>query len=427
MRDFDPTASEYISSGYIFNNRPGGLLYDFATIAGAVAGPLIGGLIGGDASSKAADAQGQAAAQSDATQRYFYDQTRADNAPFRNTGLAANNRLAQLMGLSVPNSGGVNGGQRLTREGLQNSLLNQFTTTPPPIPGYGSYAPSGEKDGYTAPPQVQASTVDQMGLNREIERQLAQQDAYDQTQATAQSQDPSFGSMSRQFGASDLAADPLAGNYKSMLQSASPDYMQPLHRFGQADLNNDLVYQNGLQFGLDQGTQGINRQAAAGGNFLSGATLKALTRFGNDYGTTKTAGAYDRFTNDQNNRYNQFTTDQNNQYSRGVDSFNRFNTNQDRNYNKLAGLAGTGQVATNQVSAAGQNVANQISASQQGLGNARGSNYLNQGNNMQNAINSGISGLRNSSYGNNNLPGFGSGGGFFGGGRTVPDYPGAEY
>jgi hypothetical protein len=84
-------------------------------------------------------------------------------------------------------------------------------------------------------------------------------------------------------------------------------------------------------------------------------------------------------------------------------------------------------VATNQVSAAGQNVANQISASQQGLGNARGSNYLNQGNNMQNAINSGISGLRNSSYGNNNLPGFGSGGGFFGGGRTVPDYPGAEY
>jgi hypothetical protein len=93
-----------------------------------------------NAAGDAADAQAQSAAQSDATQRYQYDTTRADNAPFRETGLAANNKLTELM----------NG---------------------------GSFA----------------------------------------------------------------------------------------RRFTSADMNADPVYQSGLQFGLDQGTQGINRQAAAGG------------------------------------------------------------------------------------------------------------------------------------------------------------------
>lgn len=192
-------------------------------------------LIGSNASSNAADAQVQASANSDATQRYMYDQTRADNEPFRQTGLQANNRLTALM----------NGGE-----------------------------------------------------------------------------------FSRRFTQSDLNADP--------------------------------VYQNGLQFGLDQGTQGINRQAAAGGNFLSGATLKALTRFGNDYGSTKANESYNRFNNDQNSQYN-----------------------------KLAGLSGAGQQATNQVSAAGQNMANQVSASQINAGDARASGYMGQAKAWNSAIGQG--------------------------------------
>ena len=205
-------------------------------IVAAVGGSIIGGMIASDGAQSAADTQAGAAAASDANQRYMYDQTREDNAPFRETGLAANNKLTELM-----NSG--------------------------------------------------------------------------------------------QFG----------------------------RRFTQADMNADPVYQNGLQFGLDQGTQGINRQAAAGGNFLSGATLKALTRFGNDYGSTK-----------------------------ANESYNRFNTDQNSQYNKLAGLSGAGQQATNQVSAAGQNMANQVSASQQGAGNARASGYVGSANAWNNAIGQGV-------------------------------------
>lgn len=210
---------------------------------GIVAGAgvaLVGGMMSSDAAGDAANAQSASAAQSDATQRYQYDTTRADNAPFRETGLQANNQLASMM----------NSGQ----------FARKFTTS---------------------------------------------------------------------------------------------------------DMNSDPVYQNGLQFGLDEGAKGVNRQAAAGGSMLSGATLKALTRFGNDYGSTK-----------------------------ANESYNRFNTDQNSQYNKLAGLSGAGQQATNQVSAAGQNMANNISASQIGAGNARASGYVGAANGWNNAISQGVNGYQ---------------------------------
>lgn len=270
MRDFDPTASEYISSGFIDHNRPGGRLYDIGSIVGGIAGPLIGGIFGSDASDDAADAQTAAASQSDATQRYMYDTTRADNAPFRETGLQANNRLADLM-----NSG--------------------------------------------------------------------------------------------QFG----------------------------RRFTAADLNADPVYQSGLQFGLNEGTKGINRQAAAGGSMLSGATLKALTRFGNDYGNTKANESYNRFNNDQNAQYN-----------------------------KLAGLSGAGQQATNQISAAGQNMANNISASQIGAGNARASGYVGQANAWNGAIGGATNALQQYSMMNRMFPtaGYSGATGYTGGSDPMGDF-----
>lgn len=235
------------------------------TAAAILGGAAISGLMGSSAARSAASAQTDAAAQSDATQRYMYDQTRADNAPFRETGLAANNRLAEMM-------------------------------------------KSGQFD----------------------------------------------------------------------------------KRFTQADMNADPVYNSGLQFGLDQGTQGINRQAAAGGSFLSGATLKALTRFGNDYGSTKANESYNRFNNDQATKYNRY-----------------------------AGLSGAGQQATNQVSAAGQNMANQVSQNQIGAGNAQASGYVGQANALSGAIGQGYQnynqnkmidmlGNRNTFQGNGMLQSYGN-------------------
>jgi len=113
-------------------------------------------------------------------------------------------------------------------------------------------------------------------------------------------------------------------------------------RFTDADLQSDPVYKSGLEFGLNEGRGGINARAIAGGGYDSGATLKALTRWGNDYGSTKAEGAY-----------------------------NRFNADNTNVYNRLAGVSGAGQAATNAVQTAGTNAANNTSELLTGAGNAR--------------------------------------------------------
>jgi hypothetical protein len=62
-----------------------------------------------DAANNASQASLQASREATALQKSMYDQTRADNAPFRQTGLAANNRLAYLMGVG-PNGQAPTGG-----------------------------------------------------------------------------------------------------------------------------------------------------------------------------------------------------------------------------------------------------------------------------------------------------------------------------
>ena len=75
-----------------------------SALIGAGASALGGGLLGSKGAGDASSAQQDSVREANATQRYQFDTTRADNAPFRETGVAANNRLAYLMGLS-PNNG----------------------------------------------------------------------------------------------------------------------------------------------------------------------------------------------------------------------------------------------------------------------------------------------------------------------------------
>jgi len=157
-----------------------------------------------------------------------------------------------------------------------------------------------------------------------------------------------------------------------------------LRQFSAADMNADPVYNSGLQFGLDEGRKGLERQAAAGGSMLSGATLKALTRFGNDYGSTK-----------------------------ANESYNRFQTNQTNNFNRLASVSGAGQTAVGQVGAAGQSMANNVSQNQLGVGNARGASTIAGTNALMGGIAGAFNGLQQRSYANPNaMYQYGAGGEF---------------
>ena len=126
-------------------------------------------------------------------------------------------------------------------------------------------------------------------------------------------------------------------------------------RYTGADLKNDPGY----RFGLNQVTNSAQHNAAARGGLFSGATLKALSRYSQDYAGTK--------------------------FNEG---FNRFQAQQDSTFNRLAGLAGIGQTGSNQIAAAGQNYANQAGQNMIGIGNAQAAAGMNQANLIGNGLNS---------------------------------------
>lgn len=103
----------------------------------------------------------------------------------------------------------------------------------------------------------------------------------------------------------------------------------------------------GYQFRMDEGNKAVERSAAGRNGLLSGATLKALTR-----------------------------------YSQGLASSEYGNYT-----NRLASLAGVGQTASNTMGNLGTNYAGAASSNMQDAANARASGYIGSAN----AINSGIS------------------------------------
>ena len=124
----------------------------------------------------------------------------------------------------------------------------------------------------------------------------------------------------------------------------------------------DMTQDPGYQFRLSEGLKALNRQQAAGGNFLSGGALKAAARFGQDYAS-----------NEYQNAYNRALTQ----------------------YNTTAALANVGQTTANALGNAattlGSNLGNLYYNAGQSAGQSRASGYLGIGN----AVNSGVNAYLN--------------------------------
>lgn len=155
------------------------------------------------------------------------------------------------------------------------------------------------------------------------------------------------------FDASTLTPEQTAPgtNYNSLSRNFTID-----------DLNKDVVYNATKDFQAQQGQLGIDRQAAANGSLNSGATLKALQRFNTGLASQLTGDAKTRYDADRATRYNQ-----------------------------LAGVAGTGQIAVNNVTNAGTANANTQSNNVISGANSRAASAIGGGN----AINSGIGSITN--------------------------------
>ena len=113
----------------------------------------------------------------------------------------------------------------------------------------------------------------------------------------------------------------------------------------------------GYDFRLAEGVTAMERGAAARGNVLSGAQMKDLTRFGQDYATQD----YGNFLN----RYYQSLT-------------------------PYQSMAGQGQTTAGQTAQMGQQTGQSIGQNYLAAGQARASGYINQANVASGALSSGV-------------------------------------
>jgi hypothetical protein len=172
------------------------------------------------------------------------------------------------------------------------------------------------------------------------------QSQYDQTRAdNAPYRTEGYAALSRMSDLLGLSGNSGADGYGSLTKPFTGD---------------SVTTDPGYQFGLKTGLTSAQNSAAAKGGLYSGATLKALTQYGNDYATTK----FD-------------------------DAFNRDQTTKNAVYNKLAGVSGTGQNATTQVDNAGATASANQGGNLIGAGNARGAAGVATGNALTNGLNQG--------------------------------------
>jgi hypothetical protein len=270
-------------------------------------GNIIGGLISGRASGQAASAQQAATEAAIAEQRRQFDISRADLAPWRTAGVNALGQLELLLGIGQTPD--VQTAQAAVVE-AQNRLAEvsrpQTATQPAQARFRRPFGKRGDVPEYD---------------RRPIPIQQATQTPPD-PQAIAQAQ----------------AQLDTARNALAQAQATAPGTSQQ-----QIDA---LVKTPGYQFRLGEGEKAINRSTSATGNLLSGATLKGLTRYGQDYAT--------------------------NEYSNA--------------YNRLAGLSGTGQTAATNIAGFGAQSSQNIADLYTQGGNARAAGIMGRGNALSGGI-----------------------------------------
>lgn len=260
----------------MFNNRFNQLLkhpgYNDIGTALSVGGSLLGGMMESDAAGDAAKESRKATAASNAMLEKQAKTNTADFSPYTGTGSLANARLEYFLGLTP-----------------EESIVNDYE-------GKSLVSTSG-----------QAPTFNEQLYIKDP----AYRKAWDEV---ASRHFAVFGSgYTKQSSPEWINAEVLKllpASYTKKLDKSDGLYGSLMKKFDINDLNNDVVYNSGLQFGLDEGVKGLNRQAAAGGSLNSGATLKALTRYANDYGSTKAQQAFENFQTNKANIYNMLSGQQ---------------------------------------------------------------------------------------------------------------------
>lgn len=171
--------------------------------------------------------------------------------------------------------------------------------------------------------------------------------------------------MGAQANATNQANATLERMYKQQRQDIEPWQKSGLAALGKMenpDFQRDFTAADfqqdpGYEFRMAEGQKAIERSAAAKGGLRGGGSLKALSRYGQDFASNEYGNAY-----------------------------NRFNADRDRRFGRLSNIAGMGQNAVGQLVNAGQNYGMSLSGNQTGLGNAYAAGNVAKANSNQKMV-----------------------------------------
>jgi hypothetical protein len=275
------------------------------TAIAAVGGAVLGSAIQARGARKAGDAQASAANAAAAEEGRQFDLNREDLAPYRQVGTSALGRVSEMLGLGpvLQNDQGY----QAIYDRMVNDLDQRHRAQ------YGGLSVFDSPDSATRDIQL-----------RQIERDARAE--FEASRPPVASNDGVSGELNRRFTVGDFWADP--------------------------------VVKLGFDSGLKEGRTALDNSFGARGMRNSGARLKALTEFGQDYAGRSANDAYSRFYGDQ-----------------------------DRTFNRLSGLAGTGQTATQNTAALGSASAGRVSDILTSAGNARGAAAIARGNAVAGGLN----------------------------------------
>jgi len=407
-----------------------------AAIGAAAA--LGGAAISASGAKSAANTQSQASREATLAQMQAQAQQRADLAPWVQSGQGANSLLNRYLGIGGVGSGGVTSmglATGLTPDQVRQQLMSRYTTTSTAAPAassgpqyrdfneaYAALGLQGAKQwqaamerqhlglnefgnqpgmgpGYwqpgvgaggdagnanqwvsTAGPAAPTTSVDENALNAAIQQYYQEQEA----QNAAAAQDPTYGSLLRAY------------------RDGAEFDSGPAYDRG-ADFSftgKDLASEPGYQFGLNQGTQGIERGQASRGNFLSGAAMKELTRFNEDYAGTKFNEGFNRasstYNTNQTGRLNEYNTNLTRRQNEWNTNLGAYNDNRNRIFNFLNGVSTLGQNSAAGTGAAALQVGNNISGNMLSSGNAQAASQVATGNALQSGINTAVNNYNSS-------------------------------
>jgi hypothetical protein len=142
----------------------------------------------------------------------------------------------------------------------------------------------------------------------------------------------------------------------------------------------------GFQFRLQTGMQALEGSAAARGGLLSGGALRGALDLGQQMGSQEYGAAYGRALGQNELRYGRALTANQDQYNRALQQWQLGQGLRQTQYNRLAGLSGTGQTTSQYLGTLGANYAANAGELALQRGNALAAGQIGSANAWSNAI-----------------------------------------